>query len=68
MQYGYVKSWDSSKGFGFIETDDDEDLFVHVSDLDITIKGKRLVEGQRVSFDVKSDYRGDKAVHVRIVN
>ena len=68
MQYGYVKSWDSSKGFGFIETDDDEDLFVHVSDLDITIKSKRLVEGQRVSFDVKSDYRGDKAVHVRIVN
>ena len=68
MQYGYVKSWDSSKGFGFIETYDDEDLFVHVSDLDITIKGKRLVEGQRVSFDVKSDYRGDKAVHVRIVN
>ncbi|HDQ00694.1 MAG TPA: cold shock domain-containing protein [bacterium] len=67
MKYGYVKMWDNSKGFGFILTDEDDELFVHVSDLDITVKEKKLREDQRVAFDVKSDYRGDRAVHVRIV-
>jgi len=67
MEYGYVSSWDSSKGFGFIVTDADEELFVHVSDLDITVKQKRLQKGQHVSFDRRSDYRGDKAVNVRIL-
>jgi len=67
MQYGYVKMWDSAKGFGFILSDDDEELFVHVSGLDITVKGKRLKENQRVGFDVKQDFKGDKAVNVRVV-
>ncbi|UCE06030.1 MAG: cold shock domain-containing protein [bacterium] len=67
MEYGYVKMWDASKGYGFIITDDDDELFVHVSDLDITIKGKRLKEGQKVAFDVRSNFKGDKAVNVRLV-
>ena len=67
MEYGHVKMWDSSKGFGFIVTDDGEELFVHVSGIDISIKEKRLRENQRVSFDVKSDFKGDKAVNVRLV-
>jgi len=41
MQFGTVKMWDSSKGFGFIVSDDDEDLFVHVSNLKITVKGEQ---------------------------
>jgi len=67
MEYGYVKSWDSSKGFGFIISEDDEDLFVHVSGLDITVKGKRLIEGQKVAFDIRSDYKGDRAINVRVL-
>lgn len=67
MQYGYVKKWDSTKGFGFIITEDDEELFVHVNDLDITVKDKRLKVDQKVAFDVRSDMRGDKAINVRIV-
>ncbi len=67
MEYGYVKSWDAAKGFGFISTDDDEDLFVHASDLDISVKNKKLIAGQRVSFDIRSDYRGDRAIHVRVI-
>ncbi|OQX87233.1 cold-shock protein [candidate division KSB1 bacterium 4484_87] len=67
MQYGYVKMWDSNRGFGFIVTEDDEELFVHVSDLDITVKGNQLRENQRVAFDVKSDMKGDRAINVRIV-
>ena len=67
MEYGYVKMWDASKGFGFILSDDDEELFVHANDLDITVKEKRLRPDQRVGFDIKQDYKGDKAVNVRVV-
>ncbi len=67
MQYGYVKKWDASKGFGFIVTEDDEELFVHVSDLDVTVKEKRLREGQKVAFDVRREFKGDKAIRVRVV-
>lgn len=67
MEYGHVKMWDNSKGFGFIVTDDEEELFVHISGLDISVKEKRLCEDQRVSFDVKSDFKGDKAINVRIM-
>ncbi len=67
MEYGTVKMWDTAKGFGFIVSDEDDELFVHVSDLDITVKGKRLRPDQRVAFDVKIDFKGDKAVNVRVV-
>ncbi len=67
MQYGTVKLWQASKGFGFIESDDDEELFVHVSDLDITVKDNKLREGQRVGFDVRRDMKGDKAIRVRVI-
>ena len=64
MQYGTVKMWNAQKGYGFITTDEDDDLFVHVSDLDITVGGN-LREGQQVKFDIRSDIKGDKAVNVR---
>ncbi len=67
MQMGTVIKWDNSKGFGFIQTEDDEELFVHNSDLDVTIKERRLKVGQRVKFDIRSDMKGDKAIHVRVV-
>lgn len=66
MIYGTVKMWDNAKKFGFIVSDDDEDFFVHAGGLDITIKGGRLREGQRVKFDVRSDMKGDKAINVRL--
>ena len=66
MQNGTVKLWDSSKGFGFITGDDDEDYFVHGSDLHISVKVNRLTEGQKVKFDVRSDMKGDKAINVRV--
>jgi len=66
MQYGVVKKWDASRGFGFITTEDDEDLFVNINDLDITLKKRGLREGDRVMFDVRSDLKGEKAVNVRL--
>lgn len=65
MTFGTIKHWDASKGFGFITTDQDEDVFLHVSNLAINLKSSDLKEGLRVKFDVKSDMRGDKAVNVR---
>lgn len=67
MEYGTVKKWEASRGFGFIVSDDDEDLFVNVSDLDVTIKNRGLREGDRVSFDIRSDLKGEKAINVRLV-
>ena len=65
MQTGTVKMWDATKGFGFITTDDDDDLFVHTGDLHPSIREKRLREGQRVKFDVRRDMKGDKAINVK---
>ncbi len=68
MQTGTVKMWNAQKGFGFIISDEDEDeLFVNVSDLHPSVVQKRLAEGQRVKFDVRSDMKGDKAVNVRLI-
>ena len=65
MQYGTVKMWNSGKGFGFIVSDDDDELFVHANDLHITLQQKGLREGQRVGFDVRQEMKGDKAINVR---
>ena len=65
MRFGTIKNWDPLKGFGFITTDQDEDLFVHNSDLDITLKTSQIREGLSVKFDVQSDFRGDRAIRVR---
>jgi CspA family cold shock protein len=66
MQFGTVKMWDGRKGFGFITNEDEDELFVNAADLHISVPNKRLIEGQRVKFDVKSDMKGDKAVNVRL--
>lgn len=68
MKYGTVRMWDPGKGYGFIISDNDEDLFVHVSDLDPRVKGGRLKEGQRVAFDMRREIKGDRAVNVRVVS
>ena len=56
---GKVKWFNDSKGYGFIEQDDGEDVFVHFSS--IQMDGfKTLAEGQTVEFEVKA---GDKGLH-----
>ena len=65
MIKGIVKEYDRLKGFGFITGQDGEDYFVHVSGLREHIKDRGLRIGQRVSFDVDYDMKGDKAINVR---
>jgi CspA family cold shock protein len=67
MQTGTVKMWDVSKGFGFITSDEDDDLFVHSTDIHISVSNQRLHEGQRVKFDIRRDMKGDKAVNVKVI-
>ena len=65
MIKGVVKEYDGLKGFGFITGQDGEDYFVDVSGLREYLKEKGLRVGQRVSFDVDYDMKGDKAINVR---
>ncbi|MFY9397598.1 MAG: cold-shock protein [Desulfomonilia bacterium] len=63
MAQGTVKWFNDSKGFGFITSDDGQDIFVHHTA--IKQEGFRsLEEGQRVSFDVTNGPKGPQASNV----
>jgi len=60
---GTVKWFNEAKGYGFITTEENGDIFVHYS----SIQGngyKTLSEGQRVSFDIEEGPKGLKAINV----
>ncbi|MCI1694841.1 cold-shock protein CspD [Aneurinibacillus aneurinilyticus] len=60
---GTVKWFNAEKGFGFIEREDGDDVFVHFSA--ITGDGfKSLEEGQQVQFDIVEGNRGPQAANV----
>ena len=63
MAQGTVKWFNDSKGFGFIEQEDGEDVFVHFS----AVQGdgfKTLSEGDRVEFEVQQGPKGLQAANV----
>ncbi|HDR8128752.1 cold-shock protein [Bacillus thuringiensis] len=64
MEQGKVKWFNADKGFGFIEREGGEDVFVHFSA--IQIDGyKSLDEGQSVTFEVEKGQRGLQATNVQ---
>ncbi|CAI8990800.1 cold-shock protein [Enterococcus faecalis] len=64
MEQGKVKWFNADKGFGFIEREGGEDVFVHFSA--IQIDGyKSLDEGQSVTFEVEKGQRGPQATNVQ---
>lgn len=60
---GKVKFFDTTKGFGFVVSDDGKEYFVHQSGLK---EGVRLNDNDSVTFDVEEGDRGPKAVNVAL--
>ena len=66
MVEGTVKWFNDSKGFGFIESENGDDVFVHFSA--IQSEGfKTLKEGQKVQFEVVEGQKGPAAENVTVL-
>ncbi|MBS4208072.1 cold shock protein CspC [Bacillus sp. FJAT-50079] len=64
MEQGTVKWFNAEKGFGFIERENGDDVFVHFSAIQ-SDDFKSLDEGQKVTFDVEQGARGAQAANVQ---
>ena len=64
MEQGKVKWFNAEKGFGFIEREGGEDVFVHFSAIQ-SDGFKSLDEGQAVTFEVEQGQRGPQATNVQ---
>ena len=62
-EQGTVKWFNGSKGYGFIERDSGEDVFVHYSAI-VSDGYRNLDEGQRVEFIVTEGAKGPQAEEV----
>ena len=63
---GTVKWFNEKKGFGFIESEDGTDVFVHFSGINTT-GFKTLNDGDKVTFTVEDGQKGPSAVNVTVV-
>ena len=63
MISGTVKNWNQGKGWGFIEGDDGEDYFLHISKIR---KGQKITDDSRVKFDFREGQRGREAENVTL--
>ncbi len=67
MPTGKVKWFNDQKGFGFIETEGSDDIFVHFSA--ISGEGYRsLNENDEVEFEIVQDAKGPRAENVRVIS
>ena len=63
MSEGTIKWYNSKKGFGFIEQESGDDVFVHFSSIEMS-GFKTLAEGERVEFEVEENDKGLSAKKV----
>lgn len=64
MTKGKIKWYNDAKGYGFIETENNEDIFVHRSGL--VNAWEDLREGQQVVFEIKQGDKGPVAYDVKL--
>ncbi len=65
-EQGTVKWFNGSKGFGFIQRDSGEDVFVHYTAI-LSEGFRNLDEGQRVEFVVTEGQKGPQAQDVIVI-
>ena len=63
MDNGRVKWFSNQKGYGFIQTEDGKDIFVHFSAIQ-TEGFKTLSQGQDVEFEISDGPKGPQAANV----
>lgn len=66
MLKGKVKWFDTKKGFGFIQSENGNDVFVHYTSI-LSEGFKNLEQGQAVTFELTEGKKGPQADSVRIV-
>ncbi len=59
---GTVKWYNARKGYGFVESEDSKDVFIHRSAVPI---GTFLKEGDKVEFEIEDSDKGPKAVNIK---
>ncbi|MDP4145315.1 MAG: cold-shock protein [Bacillota bacterium] len=64
MKTGTVKWFNAEKGFGFIEVEGENDVFVHFTAIQGNEARKNLEEGQQVQFEVEQGAKGPQASNV----
>ena len=65
MPTGTVKFYDAEKGFGFVTSEDGEDVFVHVSTLPAGVAA--LKPGMKIEFGIVDGRRGKQALSVKVL-
>jgi CspA family cold shock protein len=64
MLQGTVKFYNATKGFGFITTEQGEEIFFHKSNVKNTGFRDVLVQGDQVSFELKQEQKGKRAYNI----
>ena len=68
MAKGTIRRLIADRGFGFIKTEEEKELFFHRNDLE-EVEYNSLTEGQQVEFDIGQGRDGrPQAVRVRLSN
>ena len=59
---GKVKWYNAMKGYGFVEGEDEKDVFIHNTAIPM---GTYLNEGDQVEYEIEDSERGPKAINVK---